>query len=389
MTNHCRSIAERVEYVPDGLPVPNDCEQNLAKKREGVTTPCSHCFHRCCLGKWLTINNSCPMCKTAFTQEFKTKVQGPGQNPGQNPGQGFIEYFLQEEFPTIRYRYLTNNASNQVLSYATGIEDASVEIVTVPRIYFDFIPTNIDREFFDLVDANVSLNQNIYNTNFVIVKRDQYLQWAKGYTTTEHIRMFNWRYSFLIVFFNVIFTHVEQDGSPLRASDYFQPNESYKEAFTRAATAWKGFYSHILPSLVESLNEIYTTAQVDVSMLAEIPTNLNEKIETTQYDMNNYEEQLQELIENPMIGHGTFQQVRTLQLQMFRHIIDLLPDQDKQEFISMIRGICQCAYKSKTLTFHLLRATFSYFVDDSRRILVFVSQILYNWGQYFATGGQL
>jgi hypothetical protein len=39
------------------------CLEGCIAYPELVTTKCGHTFHRCCLKKWLDINNVCPNCK--------------------------------------------------------------------------------------------------------------------------------------------------------------------------------------------------------------------------------------------------------------------------------------------------------------------------------------
>jgi len=43
------------------------CLEEFKKGDEQKTVPCFHVFHSDCINKWLTKNNSCPICKTEFS----------------------------------------------------------------------------------------------------------------------------------------------------------------------------------------------------------------------------------------------------------------------------------------------------------------------------------
>lgn len=69
------------------------CLQNT--KNMYIQLGCSHCFHKCCLDKWLNINNTCPLCRIVINN---------GENDGndiENILKNWFTIFTVDEIETI------------------------------------------------------------------------------------------------------------------------------------------------------------------------------------------------------------------------------------------------------------------------------------------------
>jgi len=373
VTNHCRSIAERVEYVPDGPPVPNDCEQNLAKKREGVTTPCKHCFHRCCLGKWLQITNSCPICKTAFTQEFKervTRIIAP------QPQQLI-------DLPAEQYRFNYYPEYAAALSYVSGIADVNTTVVTIPSQYSRFVELSLRKEFANIINYSIDHDDNNDTVRKVF-------EWIKGYRWITpnfeiiYAKMFELDSNLTIIFLNLVFTYVKQNGTIIKPSTYFQ--NSFVEAFIQTSLATEEFIQYQFDSLKSQFG--YNNEDFEI----ESAYNIIEKTEISQIKLNDLNESTERIINNTDFYNlnANIAGTRTLHLQMLQEVLYRLENEEsEQAFVKTVKSMCLCAYKSKTMTFEFLSIAFSYWVNPSRGYLYIISQAMYNLGEYFATGGQL
>ena len=53
------------------------CQEDWILKEEACKLPCSHLFHSECALKWLTVNNSCPVCRESIEDKFLNKDNGP------------------------------------------------------------------------------------------------------------------------------------------------------------------------------------------------------------------------------------------------------------------------------------------------------------------------
>lgn len=355
VTNHCRSLAERSEYVPEAPVVPNDCNKP-GKQRQGVTTPCRHCFHRCCLRQWLQISNSCPICKTVFTEDFFKRVQGEVPLP-------------QPVFSgPINFIYSFDQRKNAALSYASGLPDVSEDVVPVEPPNVWYIRNEIKHEFGRIL--------NLLHMESDLGRIHELFQWIRGYFTIHgQARILGWQnQEDIVIFLNVLFTYVKKDGTIRRPNTYFQNN--FKEAFLLGAKSFAKFFD-VFPYLEEEYGsgQFYNTLE---------NTNLADKIEISPGQINSFNERIA-IVENNTDYYNiniNFDETKAFQLQMLREVLQRLPEDSRDGFKTIVKGMCLGAFKSKTFTLAVIES-FKYYGGQLTDFYIVIAQCMYNLGEYF------
>ena len=73
--NHKFDMCSICKESLDNMCTLGDCDIDLVDKvRDIVIGECSHIYHRICLGRWLNMNHTCPLCNQTWKEQIEEVI---------------------------------------------------------------------------------------------------------------------------------------------------------------------------------------------------------------------------------------------------------------------------------------------------------------------------
>ncbi|KMZ66230.1 hypothetical protein ZOSMA_2G02400 [Zostera marina] len=93
-------ITQKFIESPDSCTICAICKDEFELRTKVKSLPCKHIYHGCCIQKWLSQNNSCPICRAQLPTVIETVT------PNEETRNILLTFFVEMERSVIRFRRL-------------------------------------------------------------------------------------------------------------------------------------------------------------------------------------------------------------------------------------------------------------------------------------------